>query len=549
MVPLALYPPGFDLSGFNILDPATGEWISGSGYTISATVSAVSEAQPMADGPSPMDSTNNVSGPTSGFFRVFHIPNWLVSFSGYTFDGPTFIPVDYASPDAPTNYIESSTVLINGQPTDNALFMSNVINGTTYWGMGIYFDRFANGTNTIQLLTTVRQSDVLNDQTPYMVFSNAVQTIVISNFVTYTNWNDLILGNTYTFKAQSTTTNVDWEIDIYDVNGYFVNSQTNHSADGNISWTWDLKDYTGTSRADSDNDPYFYPYINITASSGDPGGWTPPIAADFPNTASWLFAYLDKDYDDGSTNYVGADHYYTNGIHTMEGGPSLYSITPWDYPIKFGRTYTQTNRNQSWETLRWGLLRLFPIRNFYYYGHGSPNTIGGDQNTVDGSNNITGSINLPGSTAYLTSQWVHDNITYNKYVGAQPYRFVWLDGCNTATGNWPQAWGIPKQAEPLSYYQSTNNTTGARPSAFVGWNVEVGGKDWGTVDKFWLFRQYWMGNWSVQDGYYDDNLDDVFEQARDGSNWVLYGQLWSHLEIYGYQTMQFTEYEYKDEWP
>jgi hypothetical protein len=38
------------------------------------------------------------------------------------------------------------------------------------------------------------------DQTPYMVFSNAPQTVVISNFVTYTNWSSLILSNSYTFN-------------------------------------------------------------------------------------------------------------------------------------------------------------------------------------------------------------------------------------------------------------------------------------------------------------------------------------------------------------
>jgi hypothetical protein len=32
-VPLAIFPPGFDLSGFVIFDPATGERISGNGRT------------------------------------------------------------------------------------------------------------------------------------------------------------------------------------------------------------------------------------------------------------------------------------------------------------------------------------------------------------------------------------------------------------------------------------------------------------------------------------------------------------------------------------
>jgi hypothetical protein len=131
-----------------------------------------------------------------------------------------------------------------------------------------------------------------------------------------------------------------------------------------------------------------------------------------------------------------------------------------------------------------------------------------------------------------------------------PFRFVFLDGCDTATGNWPWAWGVPSQAEPLSYYQSASNPSGARPSAFVGWNVELGGsKDWGTIGGFWQFRSFWMSNWSVQDGNSQDDLNDVFEQAREGSNWVPYSQLWGHLVIDGYQVMKFEEYNNAGDWP
>jgi hypothetical protein len=58
-----------------------------------------------------------------------------------------------------------------------------------------------------------------------------------------------------------------------------------------------------------------------------------------------------------------------------------------------------------------------------------------------------------------------------------------------------------------------------------------------------------MGNWSVQNGQSNDNLNDVFEQARQGSSWVSYGQLWDHLKIYGYQTMKFEEYNSSGDWP
>jgi len=564
-VPAVIYPPGFDFSGFTIFDPSNGESVSGANY---ANSPLSQQTQLSQDAPQPLGGLQPLDGgsgdplaPTTGFFEVFHIPNWLADFSGYTFDGPTFIPVDYAAPDASTNYVESSTVLINGQPTDDSVFMSYNIGGATYWGMGIYFDLLPNGTNTIQLLTTVRQSDTLNDQTPYMVFSNAPAAITIGNLITFTNWADLILSNTYTFQAQSSVPNVNWEIDIYDVNGDFVNYQTGYSGDGNIAWTWNLTDYNGNSRSD-DSDPFFYPYITITEGSEDSkqsggvhpdagGGSTtspmPPLASQFPSQGSWVFAYLDKFYDDGTSKYAGADSYYLNGIHTMEGGPIEWSLGTWDYPIEFGGSYSQANRNASWQTLEQTYLERWTVRNFYYFGHGAANSIGGDINTLDSSNNITSSKTLPGSTAYMTSQFVHDNITFNKSYGAIPFRFVFLDGCNTASGGWPQAWGIPKQNEPLSYYTSSSNTTGARPSAFVGWDVEIGGsKDWGTIPNFWQFRMDWMAEWA---GTFEEDLYDALQAGNDFSSWVSPSQFNAHNKVYGYQQLEFLQYNYGGDWP
>ena len=172
----------------------------------------------------------------------------------------------------------------------------------------------------------------------------------------------------------------------------------------------------------------------------------PPIANQFPSVGDWLFTYMDNFYDDGTTNYAGADAYYNSAISAMGGGPTLWSIGFLDIPLKFGRVYDQTNRDASWDNLR-SWLESWNNRNLYYFGHGAPNLIGGDINTVDSSNNITGSKNfLPCSNAKLTGQWVASNVTKNKYYGPMPFRFVFLDGCDTAAGNWPAAWGVPNQA-------------------------------------------------------------------------------------------------------
>jgi hypothetical protein len=551
-VPVVLYPPGFDFSNFNIFDPLTGESVSGVGYTAPLLHQSALLSR---DDAQPLDSGSG-DPPQTGFYCVFHIPSFPASITNYTFDGPTFIPVDYASPDADPSYVDSTTVLIGGQPMDYAVFMPYVYGGVTNWGVGIYFDQLPNGTNTIQLLTTVRQSDDLNDQTPYMVFSNAPAVITVGNLVTFTNWDDLIWNNTnYTFKAQ-TVANVDWEIDIYDGNNNFVNSQTGHSGDGNIAWTWDLYDYLGNLRSD----PFFYPYITITQNSGssaqgggiqpNAGGSTtrpmPAAATPFPSVGQWIVAYMDKFYDDGTTNYAGADSYYIKGINAIAGGPIEWNVPATEFPLKFGRTYSQADRDSSWINLTSWLYDP-NSRNFYYFGHGAANSIGGDISVLDSSNNITGAKDLPNSKAHLSSQYVHDTVTFNRYSGARPYRFVFLDGCDTANANWPWAFGVPKQDEPLSYYNSSANTRHTRPSVFLGWDVTIGGKkDWGTVDKFWAFRTDWMENWA---GIFQEPLDQSLSDANFiDSNWVDAGHF-SHLKEYGYKTMGFFDYNYGGDWP
>jgi hypothetical protein len=557
-----------NMSGYIILDPLSGETVSGSTLTAGAlALSGPSFNVPQpGDGGSYDSSNNSLPEPQTGFYRVFHIPDFPASITNYTFNGPTFIRADFAAPDAPVDNVDSATVLINGQPTDYALLMPYVNgNGVTNWGMGIYFDRMPNGTNTIQLLTTVRESDTLNDQTPYMVFSNAPTIITIGNLITFTNWDDLIWNNTNcTFRAQ-TVPNVDWEIDIYDVYDNFVNYQTGHSSDGNITWTWNLYDYWGNLRNNSDADPVFYPYITVTgnlAMSAQPTGvrandtsssgkWTPPNAASFPSIGSWLIAYMDNFYADAGTNYSGWDSYYKEIMNQMAGGPELWNISATSFPIKFGNTYTQADRDGSWASLA-NLLANPQYRNFYYFGHGAPNDIGGDVTTFDSDGFPTGSHELAGSKAKLTSEYVRDNITLHNPLGVCFYRFVFMDGCNTANGDWPDAWGMPNQSKTLDYYTSaSSNPTHARPSAFVGWNTSPGGKNWGTIDHSIWFRSAWMANWSVNNGNYQDQLDENLDSASDASSWPpgRLGQLHSALQIYGYRTLKFNEYNHKGDWP
>lgn len=101
-------------------------------------------------------------------------------------------------------------------------------------------------------------------------------------------------------------------------------------------------------------------------------------------------------------------------------------------------------------------------RQIYIYGHG---TNGAMANYND--------------SAYIwasdVSSRLRNNYTKAKGLMAQnPYRFVWLDGCSTASGkDWRRAFGIYPIGKGAQK-QAANNKTG--PQAYIGWeNVHAGG--------------------------------------------------------------------------
>ena len=545
-VPLALYPPCFDLSDFLIYDPAGSNWVSGSAYTRPAlSIDSLRGPQPQ-DGPSPDGpGPGGDDPPNSGFYRVFHIPDWSFNVTNYTYDGPTFFPVDFADY---MDRVDNTDVLLNGGPTPYAVFTSYTYNGQTNWGVGIFFDRVPNGTYQIQLVSTLRLSDEIGDTTTYLMLTNLSRSIVVNNQVVFTNSSDLILSGTYNFNAHLKNTNTDWWIDIYDAWGNYVNTGSGHTYNGQVSWNWGLTDYNGYSRDNSDSDPYFDAYITFnTAGAGSTTTRrTPPPAAQYPSVGGWIISYSDRQLLDAGTNYTGGDSYYQAGINELVGGPALKLDPVSKFAIKFGtNVYSQADRDGSWINLK-AYMSQPSLRNFYYYGHGSPTTIGADMHTFNSSNYVTGGITLPGSHAYLTSKTIRDQFSFNKFSGARPYRFVFLDGCNTANGDWPDAFGVGKSSyTDTSWYGSTKNTRHVRPSAFVGWTKVVGGPGWGTAKTFWDFRSYWMGFWA--NSIYEP-LNTALDDGNTYSDWVSSGQFWGAIKVYGYTMMQMEDYNHKGDW-
>lgn len=484
--------------------------------------------------------------PDLGFFRVWHIPDFPAGITNYTFDGPIFIPVDFK------DYLErvdNIGVLLDGKLISDTVFTSLFYNNQTNWGMGIYFDLFPSGTHQIQLVTTLRLNDVVGDGSVSLVLSNLTRTITVDNQVMFTNWDGLILSSNFTYTAQTKNPDTDWYVDLYDASFNYVNGGSGHTYNGQISWTWDLTDTGGNPRDDLDGDPYFYAYVTFnTAAGAQITRRGPAPQTEYPSVGYWLITYSDRHILDAGPLYAGGDQYYTNGVIAIAGGPSFRGIPNTLFPIKFGTNYTQQERNDSWSYVKASLFDA-RYRNFYYHGHGGPNVIGADVHTFTTNGTVDGGITLSGSKAYLTSQSVSNELTFNRYSGARPYRFVWLDGCSTANGNWPGAFGVDKASYDLDHYtNSASNPKHRRPSAFVGWNQIVGGPQWGSSLAAANFRSEWMSKW-----YYNwqtEGLTQAFKDASQSANWPPGGEsrLFGAMKIYGYSELLMNGYNQKNDW-
>lgn len=119
-------------------------------------------------------------------------------------------------------------------------------------------------------------------------------------------------------------------------------------------------------------------------------------------------------------------------------------------------------------------------------------------------------------------------------------------------GDWPAAFGIPKQTNDLAYYKALaanrNTRSASRPSAFVGWQVVVGGSDlWGTTTTYAAFRSNWIGLWG--NTFDAPSISDSLVSANASAHWIDPILLKNSIRVYGYTALKFRDYNRKSDWP
>jgi hypothetical protein len=414
-------------------------------------------------GNSPQNSSHGGGSPEPdcGFYRVVRNGVYIVGLTnGVPLEGTHQFILEVGLDDSFAPVIGFS---VSSQADDNP------ISGMEMPPLGARIEASWNTTQTTNGVYSLIPEVELADG---IVVTGAVKTVTVQNSISFPNGYQ-VAGDALYIQAHTIHTNGTWNMKFYDdQNTYLGFINGNVSAEGfcdypgipSPGFSIGLLDNQGNQLPSS-----FYSVAVTTTAQG--GGGSASALSTSSATASatnkvvverswmgstlWAIAYqtvyplnsaADLDLFSMMGTIVGGVQFSSYGFNSVVNSP--FAVTPNPFKLRFA---------SHWGQLAFDLQQQ-NVRNFYYFGHGAKEWIG--------NNDINTSINRS------TLQFLLKN-SPNLLVGTNkhPYRFVFLDGCDTAKGDLVLDFGIPKQT---IYATNMIDRYGLRPRAFVGWKSKIG---------------------------------------------------------------------------
>lgn len=158
------------------------------------------------------------------------------------------------------------------------------------------------------------------------------------------------------------------------------------------------------------------------------------------------------------------------------------------------------------------------IRAFYYHGHANGNGFGYSEFTPnDGV--IARRLQLTLGNLYLPRSATNQAV----YQFRKPFSFVFIDGCLSATGELPEAFGIPRAIRATSYATYGNR----KPRAYMGWGSTTQNSIANTDFLNWTFKfwQEWLDDpdYQMPLGQAINAADNAYPDIRTRAPLVVYG--------------------------
>lgn len=453
--------------------------------------SAVVSTGGLADGPVPSDGPGSSDPQAMGFYRVVRRgvhPAGLTN--GLTLAGVGSFPVEIWADEAGTPQLR---LMVNGDIAPASVTTTATGCPVLEWDT----QYLPNGTYTVWA-----ECDFPGGQT---VLYSETNKVTIANDLTFDSMLSSFGEQMWIF-AQVASPPVSYEIAMFDgETDQYLGSFNDTNTDGNISFLWDLTDGAGYTFTNQSFRGEFH--ISSLAARGPSktatnrwtkdNGWTQDdFAIAWANTAKVLAPSRMRDL----MRYGVVDI-----LGTPDGG---YNLSPGNV---FG-TGQSFNLTAATQTNLLAYLNDPSYRNFYFYGHGNASGIGDSSQWA---------VNPPWITelelrAAMTN---HLGETTKPGTTVHPYRFVFLDSCNSANGNLCEAFGIHRV--PANYWSTSFyvNILKMKPRVFVGYTTAVNLPS--TYDEHMknahMLGQF-LGSW--RDGA---SINGIIVAAKANTQWPLSG--------------------------
>jgi hypothetical protein len=191
------------------------------------------------------------------------------------------------------------------------------------------------------------------------------------------------------------------------------------------------------------------------------------------------------------------------------------------FRIRMGEP-SESGPTADWQAFRSAFFHV-ETRNAFYCGHGSADGIGHN----------------PANTNRFISRQEIESVLHTVPAGQtnrHGFRFVFLDGCQTADGHLPEAFGIVRKKNlPVDYYIAS----GERLSSFVGWNTSPTASFFTHavyVDHF-RFMENFVYRWST-DG---EGLRQALNNSKNGPLHLNLNVDPDDLTVFGYRDLGYNQ--------
>ena len=198
---------------------------------------------------------------------------------------------------------------------------------------------------------------------------------------------------------------------------------------------------------------------------------------------------------------------------------------PGDRSVK-NVTHTVLNANNLYPALL-SDLQDPDVRDFYHHGHSNGRAIGYSEFTP-----TAGLTQDAIGHGLFNEQLKNPNTGQTLLAFKKPFRFVFMDGCLSATGNLPEAFGIPALPPGSPAFSASN---GYKPRAFMGWKT-ITQNSIANSDYLKFSQKFWEA-WLDQDQSYNRPITVARDLAFDAAQSVTR----SNLVIFGWNTLTWRQ--------